>query len=79
MCIVKNISYIFGLFQHTLLEAEAENVRMSMLNMLQRVRSFAEEVNDWTRKLTMVVQKIEGGVQVVTESDGHQRPIQVYM
>ncbi|CAL1536132.1 unnamed protein product [Lymnaea stagnalis] len=51
--------------KHALLESEAENVRSSIRSAVQHIKSFAEEVTDSARKLSVVIQQIEGGVQMV--------------
>ncbi|KAK7495901.1 hypothetical protein BaRGS_00012891 [Batillaria attramentaria] len=56
--------------KHALLEAEAENVRSSILSAVQHVRSFGEEVSESARRLSGVIQQIEGGVQVISSTDG---------
>ncbi|KAJ8305349.1 hypothetical protein KUTeg_015894 [Tegillarca granosa] len=56
--------------RHTLLETEAENVRSSIVNAVQQIRSFGEEVADSARKLSSVIQQVEGSVQVLQGLDG---------
>lgn len=56
--------------KHALLETEAENVRSSILNAVQHIKSFGEEVTDSARRLHAVIQQIEGTVQVISGSDG---------
>ncbi len=63
--------------QHALLEGEAETVRSSISNAAEHVRSFAEEVTEWSRKLCHVIQQIEGGYQPTQDTAGHQRTVQV--
>ena len=53
-----------------MLENEAENVRTSIINAMQRIKSFSEEVGESARKVGSVIQQIEGGVQVVEQEDG---------
>ncbi|XP_059149286.1 E3 ubiquitin-protein ligase TRIM23-like isoform X2 [Physella acuta] len=56
--------------KHGLLETEAENVRSSIKSAVQHIKSFAEEVSDSVRKLGVVVQQIEGSMQMVpTDGD----------
>jgi len=56
--------------KHALLDTEAENVRISIKSAVQHIRSFAEEVNDSARKLSGVIQHIEGGLVPTSEGDG---------
>ncbi|PVD23703.1 hypothetical protein C0Q70_16976 [Pomacea canaliculata] len=58
------------LIKHCLLETEAENVRSSILNAVQHVKSFGEEVSESARRLAGVIQQIEGGIQVIPNTDG---------
>jgi len=60
-----------------LLETEAESVRSSMVNAVQHIRNFAEEVTDWGRKLGHVISQIEGGFQIIQDHDGGQRQLPV--
>lgn len=48
--------------KHTLLENEAENMRASVTNVIQHVRTFTGEVDGSAAKLTSVIEAIEGGV-----------------
>ncbi len=43
-----------------LLEVEAESVRSSIVNAVRHVKTFYEEVADYTTKLMKVVDEIEG-------------------
>lgn len=52
------------------METEAENVRSSILNAVQHVKSFGEEVSESARRLAGVIQQIEGGIQVIPNTDG---------
>ncbi|GFR85038.1 E3 ubiquitin-protein ligase TRIM23-like [Elysia marginata] len=63
--------------KHALLESEAENVRTSIKSAVQHIKSFAEEVNDSARRLGVVIQQIEGGVQMVESSEGETTTQQV--
>ena len=66
------------IFQHALLETEAENVRTSISNAVQHIRSFAEEVSETGRRIGSVVTHIEGGYQVLnSDQEGFQRTVQV--
>lgn len=51
-----------------MLETEAENVRSSIVNAMQHIRSFMEEVMDTARKLGTVIQQIEGTTQLNTST-----------
>lgn len=46
--------------KHTLLENEAENMRTSVTNAIQHVRTFTGEVDGSARKLSSVIEAIEG-------------------
>ncbi|KAK2191896.1 hypothetical protein NP493_43g05060 [Ridgeia piscesae] len=63
--------------KHALLEAEAANVRASLMTAMRHVRSFAEEVMSTERKLAAVVQQTEGGTQLIQAPDGHQHTVEV--
>ncbi|CAC5386398.1 TRIM23 [Mytilus coruscus] len=56
--------------RHSLLDCEAENVRTSITNAVQQIKSFGEEVADSARKLGVTIQQIEGGVQLLQSPDG---------
>ncbi|XP_038068546.1 E3 ubiquitin-protein ligase TRIM23-like [Patiria miniata] len=60
--------------KHTLLQQEAEGRRSSIIDVAQRVRPFTEEVSEVARRLSEVIQQIEGGVQVVEDLDGIAEP-----
>ena len=59
------------------MENEAEGVRATMLNAVQHIRHFVEEVTDWGRKLGHTIQSIEGGFQIITDVEGAQRTVPV--
>ncbi|KAK3591157.1 hypothetical protein CHS0354_029004 [Potamilus streckersoni] len=63
--------------KHTLLETEADNVRTSIRNAMQHVKSFGEEVCESARKLGALIQQMEGGYQVMQNSDGSTATQQV--
>ncbi|XP_071116961.1 E3 ubiquitin-protein ligase TRIM23-like [Haliotis cracherodii] len=63
--------------KHALLENEAESVRSSIISAVQRIRSFAEEVAESARKLGSVIQHIEGGLHVITSTDGSSSTQQI--
>lgn len=46
--------------KHTLLEKEAENMRESVTNVIQHVRSFTDEVEGLAGRLSSVIEAIEG-------------------
>jgi tripartite motif-containing protein 23 len=52
------------------LDSEAENVRTSITNAVQQIKSFGEEVADSARKFGVTIQQIEGGVQLLQSPDG---------
>ncbi|XP_042561016.1 E3 ubiquitin-protein ligase TRIM23 isoform X1 [Clupea harengus] len=56
--------------KHAVLEAEANQIRASILDMAHCIRTFTEEVAEYSRKLAGIVQQIEGGEQVVEDSIG---------
>ena len=61
-------------FQQALLQQEAEGRRSIIVELAQRVRPFTEEVSEVARRLSEVIQQIEGGVQVVEDLDGIAEP-----
>lgn len=60
-----------GKHRHSLLDSEAENVRTSITNAVQQIKSFGEEVADSARKFGVIIQQIEGGVQLLQSPDGN--------
>ena len=46
--------------KHSLLEIEAECVRASVRSAVKHVKTFYNEVSDYTRRLVTVVSEIEG-------------------
>ncbi|KAL0182211.1 hypothetical protein M9458_021586, partial [Cirrhinus mrigala] len=50
--------------------AEANQIRASILDMAHCIRTFTEEVSEYSRKLVGIVQQIEGGEQIVEDSMG---------
>lgn len=69
-------------FQHALLETEASQIRASILDMAHCIRTFTDEVSEYSRKLVGIVQQIEGGEQIVEDGVGmahteHVRPFWV--
>lgn len=50
---------------------------MSIRSAVQHIKSFAEEVADSARKLGGVIQQIEGGVQMMQNSEGEANTQQV--
>lgn len=67
-------------FQHALLETEANQIRASILDMAHCIRTFTDEVSEYSRKLVGIVQQIEGGEQIVEDGVGmahteHVRPL----
>ena len=57
-------------FQHALLESEANQIRASILDMAHCIRTFTDEVSEYSRKLVGIVQQIEGGEQIVEDGVG---------
>lgn len=53
-----------------MLEGEANQIRGSILDMAHCIRTFTEEVSEYSRKLAGIVQQIEGGEQVVEDGAG---------
>ncbi|XP_033636620.1 E3 ubiquitin-protein ligase TRIM23-like [Asterias rubens] len=60
--------------KQALLQQEAEGRRSIIIELAQRVRPFTEEVSEVARRLSEVIQQIEGGVQVVEDLDGIAEP-----
>ncbi|KAK5879168.1 hypothetical protein CesoFtcFv8_024497 [Champsocephalus esox] len=56
--------------KHTVLETEANQIRASILDMAHCIRSFTDEVSEYSRKLVGIVQQIEGGEQIVEDGIG---------
>uniref|UniRef100_A0AAY5K1C7 E3 ubiquitin-protein ligase TRIM23 n=1 Tax=Esox lucius TaxID=8010 RepID=A0AAY5K1C7_ESOLU len=56
--------------KHAVLEAEANQIRASILDMAHCIRTFTEEVSEYSRKLVGIVQQIEGGEQIVEDGLG---------
>ncbi|KAL4235773.1 E3 ubiquitin-protein ligase trim23 [Mactra antiquata] len=63
--------------KHSLLETEAEIVRTSILNAMQHVKSFGEEVSDSIRRIGSSIQQLEGGYQVIQNQDSTSSTQQV--
>lgn len=62
---------LFILFpQHSVLEPEANQIRASILDMAHCIRTFTEEISDYSRKLVGIVQQIEGGEQIIEDGVG---------
>ncbi|XP_046527806.1 E3 ubiquitin-protein ligase TRIM23 isoform X2 [Equus asinus] len=53
--------------EHSVLEPEANQIRASILDMAHCIRTFTEEISDYSRKLVGIVQHIEGGEQIVED------------
>ncbi|XP_013009424.2 E3 ubiquitin-protein ligase TRIM23 isoform X3 [Cavia porcellus] len=56
--------------KHSVLEPEANQIRASILDMAHCIRTFTEEISDYSRKLIGIVQHIEGGEQIVEDGIG---------
>ncbi|XP_077944912.1 E3 ubiquitin-protein ligase TRIM23 isoform X2 [Gasterosteus aculeatus] len=56
--------------KHAVLETEANQIRASILDMAHCIRTFTDEVSEYSRKLVGIVQQIEGGEQIVEDGVG---------
>ncbi|OPJ90543.1 E3 ubiquitin-protein ligase TRIM23 isoform X2 [Patagioenas fasciata] len=56
--------------KHSVLEPVANQIRASILDMAHCIRTFTEEISDYSRKLVGIVQHIEGGEQIVEDGVG---------
>ncbi|NWU70758.1 TRI23 ligase, partial [Pterocles burchelli] len=56
--------------KHSVLEPEANQIRASILDMAHCIRTFTEEISDYSRKLVGIVQQVEGGEQIVEDGVG---------
>ncbi|XP_038621479.1 E3 ubiquitin-protein ligase TRIM23 isoform X2 [Tachyglossus aculeatus] len=56
--------------EHSVLEPEANQIRASILDMAHCIRTFTEEISEYSRKLVGIVQHIEGGEQIVEDGIG---------
>ncbi|XP_029501528.1 E3 ubiquitin-protein ligase TRIM23 isoform X1 [Oncorhynchus nerka] len=56
--------------KHAVLETEANQIRASILDMAHCIRTFTEEVSEYSRKLVGIVQQIEGGERIVEDGIG---------
>ncbi|NXS48692.1 TRI23 ligase, partial [Balaeniceps rex] len=56
--------------KHSVLEPEANQICASILDMAHHIRTFTEEISDYSRKLVGIVQHIEGGEQIVEDGVG---------
>ncbi|XP_058474153.1 E3 ubiquitin-protein ligase TRIM23 isoform X1 [Solea solea] len=56
--------------KHAVLETEANQIRASILDMAHCIRTFTDEVSEYSRKLVGIVQQIEGGEQIVEDEVG---------
>ncbi|ETE69424.1 E3 ubiquitin-protein ligase TRIM23, partial [Ophiophagus hannah] len=56
--------------EHSILEPEANQIRASILDMAHCIRTFTEEISDYSRKLDGIVQQIEGGEQLFEDGIG---------
>ena len=52
--------------KHVLIESEAETIRKSIMNAVQHVQTFSNEVAEFGRKLAEITEKIEGKDMVFT-------------
>ncbi|KAM6471192.1 E3 ubiquitin-protein ligase TRIM23 [Liasis olivaceus] len=56
--------------KHSILEPEANQIRASILDMAHCIRTFTEEISEYSRKLDGIVQQIEGGEQIFEDGIG---------
>ncbi|XP_062268603.1 E3 ubiquitin-protein ligase TRIM23 isoform X1 [Platichthys flesus] len=56
--------------KHAVLESEANQIRASILDMAHCIRTFTDEVSEYSRKLVGIVQLIEGGEQIIEDGIG---------
>ncbi|MGH0181102.1 UNVERIFIED_CONTAM: hypothetical protein FKN15_005957 [Acipenser sinensis] len=56
--------------KHAVLEAEANQIRASILDMAHCIRTFTDEISEYSRKLVGIVHQIEGGEHIVEDSIG---------
>ncbi|MBN3277192.1 TRI23 ligase, partial [Polyodon spathula] len=56
--------------KHAVLEAEANQIRASILDMAHCIRTFTDEISEYSRKLVDIVHQIEGGEHIVEDSIG---------
>uniref|UniRef100_UPI00398F1198 E3 ubiquitin-protein ligase TRIM23 isoform X2 n=1 Tax=Pristiophorus japonicus TaxID=55135 RepID=UPI00398F1198 len=68
-CVCKEYAKHQG-HKNTLLETEADQIRASILDMAHCIRTFTEEISDYSRKLGGIIQKIEGGEQIIESRIG---------
>ncbi|KAI5620111.1 E3 ubiquitin-protein ligase TRIM23 isoform X1, partial [Silurus asotus] len=68
-CIIRRVGRRVG-SRHAVLESEANQIRASILDMAHCIRTFTEEVSEYSRKLVGIVQQIEGGEQNVEDGVG---------
>ncbi|XP_073333780.1 E3 ubiquitin-protein ligase TRIM23 isoform X3 [Pagrus major] len=69
-CVCKEYGKHQGHKVHAVLETEANQIRASILDMAHCIRSFTDEVSEYSRKLVGIVQQIEGGEQIVEDGVG---------
>ncbi|XP_041044882.1 E3 ubiquitin-protein ligase TRIM23 isoform X4 [Carcharodon carcharias] len=68
-CVCKEYAKHQG-HKNILLETEANQIRASILDMAHCIRTFTEEISDYSRKLGGIIQKIEGGEQIIESRIG---------
>ncbi|XP_078656668.1 E3 ubiquitin-protein ligase TRIM23-like [Branchiostoma floridae x Branchiostoma belcheri] len=64
--------------KHTLIENDAEQVRMSIIDTLQHVKGFLDEVSDSARRLGNAIQQMEGCSRTVENEHGFTHTEQVH-
>ncbi|XP_023278034.1 E3 ubiquitin-protein ligase TRIM23 isoform X1 [Seriola lalandi dorsalis] len=69
-CVCKEYGKHQGHKVHAVLETEANQIRASILDMAHCIRTFTDEVSEYSRKLVGIVQQIEGGEQIVEDGVG---------
>ncbi|XP_072426801.1 E3 ubiquitin-protein ligase TRIM23 isoform X3 [Chiloscyllium punctatum] len=72
-CVCKEYAKHQG-HKNILLETEANQIRASILDMAHCIRTFTEEISDYSRKLGGIIQKIEGGEQIIESRIGMAHP-----
>ncbi|XP_066298368.1 E3 ubiquitin-protein ligase TRIM23-like isoform X4 [Branchiostoma lanceolatum] len=64
--------------KHTLIENDAEQVRMSIIDTLQHVRGFLDGVSDSARRLGNAIQQMEGCSRTVENEHGFTHTEQIH-
>ncbi|XP_019634358.1 PREDICTED: E3 ubiquitin-protein ligase TRIM23-like [Branchiostoma belcheri] len=64
--------------KHTLIENDAEQVRVSIIDTLQHVKGFLDEVSDSARRLGNAIQQMEGCSRTVENEHGFTHTEQIH-